>query len=276
MAQAMTWDPAKYVQFGDHRDRPFFDLTARIAAAAPRQVVDLGCGPGNLTATLAARWPDAVVLGLDSSPEMLGRAEQLAAGAPRLAFAAADIRDWTPGPECDVVVSNAALQWVPGHLDLLPRWLEALPSGAWFALQVPGNFGAPSHVLMRELAASPEWASRLGGVLRHDDAVGEAVDYLSVMLDAGWAADAWETSYQQLLQGPDPVLEWVRGTGLRPVLAALPPEDAARFEQQYAALLREAYPAGPHGTVFPFRRIFAVGHKAAESGTHGERHARQF
>ncbi|OFI38186.1 trans-aconitate methyltransferase [Arthrobacter sp. SW1] len=259
----MAWDPAKYVQFGDHRDRPFFDLTARIAAEAPRQVVDLGCGPGNLTATLATRWPGAAVLGVDSSPEMLERAELLATAVPGLSFVAADIRDWTPGPECDVVVSNAALQWVPGHLDLLPRWLDALPPDAWFALQVPGNFGAPSHVLMRELAASAEWASRLGGVLRHDDAVGELADYLSVMLDAGWAADAWESSYQQLLQGPDPVLEWVRGTGLRPVLAALPPEDAARFEQQYAALLREAYPAGPHGTVFPFRRIFAVGHKAA-------------
>lgn len=261
MVQAMTWDPGKYVQFGDYRDRPFFDLTARIGAGAPRKVVDLGCGPGNLTATLAARWPDAQVLGLDSAPEMLERAEHLTGGHPRLTFGAADILDWTPDTDCDVVVSNAALQWVPGHLELLPGWLDALPAGAWFALQVPGNFGAPSHVLMRGLAGSAEWSGRLAGVLRHDDAVGEPADYLTVMLDAGWSADAWETSYQQLLPGPDPVLEWVRGTGLRPVLAALPAAEAARFEEQYAALLREAYPATPHGTVFPFRRIFAVGHK---------------
>ena len=261
MAAAMTWDPGKDVQFGDYRDRPFFDLTARIAADSPRQVVDLGCGPGNLTATLAGRWPQARVLGLDSSPDMLARAAPLATETPGLSFAAADIRDWMPGPACDVVVSNAALQWVPGHLELLPDWLDALPAGAWFALQVPGNFGAPSHVLMRGLADSAEWSGRLAGVLRHDDAVAEAADYLTVMLDAGWTAVAWETSYQQLLPGPDPVLEWVRGTGLRPVLAALPPVDADRFEQQYAALLREAYPAGRHGTVFPFRRIFAVGHK---------------
>ena len=265
MAQAMTWDPGKYVQFGDYRDRPFFDLTARIAADSPRQVVDLGCGPGNLTATLAERWPEARILGLDSSPEMLRRAAAQAEGHPGLAFDAADIKDWMPDPKCDVVVSNAALQWVPGHLELLPGWLDALPPGAWFALQVPGNFGAASHTLMRELAASPEWAERLEGVLRHDDAVGEPADYLAVMLDAGWTADAWETSYQQLLSGPDPVLEWVRGTGLRPVLAALSREDAARFEEQYAATLREAYPANRHGTVFPFRRIFAVGHKPGTS-----------
>jgi trans-aconitate 2-methyltransferase len=261
----MTWDPAKYVQFGDYRDRPFFDLTARVAADSPRQVVDLGCGPGKLTATLAARWPEARVLGLDSSPEMLQRAAGQAEAHPGLTFEAADIADWMPGPECDVVVSNAALQWVPGHMELFPRWLDALPHGAWFALQVPGNFSAPSHTLMRRLAESPEWSDQLGGVLRHDDAVAGPADYLAVMLDAGWRADAWETSYQQLLPGPDAVLEWVRGTGLRPVLGALPPAEAERFEGQYASLLRAAYPAGRHGTVFPFRRIFAVGHKPGAS-----------
>jgi trans-aconitate 2-methyltransferase len=128
-------------------------------------------------------------------------------------------------------------------------------------MQVPGNFNAPSHALMRGLAASERWSEKLGGVLRGGESVGEPADYLGILLDAGCAADAWETSYQQVLAGPDPVLEWVRGTALRPVMAALGGEDARQFESEYAAALREAYPPGPHGTIFPFRRIFAVGRK---------------
>lgn len=234
---------------------------ARVLAAAPRHVVDLGCGPGNLTATLAERWPTAEVTGLDSSAEMLAKSEVHAHQMPNLSFGLADIAGWMPSGEADVVVTNAALQWVPGHRDLLARWLAALKPGAWFALQVPGNFNAPSHALMRGLAESTEWAGRLAGVLRHDDVVGEPDEYLKIMLDAGCDADAWETTYYQLLPGPDPVLEWVRGTGLRPVLAALSASDARDFEAEYSARLAQAYPAGPHGTVFPFRRIFAVARK---------------
>lgn len=259
----MKWDPAKYVQFGDYRDRPFFDLTGRVHAESPKQVVDLGCGPGNLTATLARRWPHAEVLGIDSSPEMLAKATAGTRGTPQLAFELADIAGWMPSPDTDVVISNAALQWVPGHQDLLARWLEALKPGAWFAVQVPGNFNSPSHVLMRELADSPGWTGRLKGVLRGGDSVGEPAGYLKIMLDSGCLADAWETSYQQVLPGPDPVLEWVRGTALRPVLAALSEEDALAFEAEYAAALKSAYPKTRHGTVFPFRRIFAVACKKA-------------
>ncbi|WP_411376312.1 trans-aconitate 2-methyltransferase [Arthrobacter sp. MPF02] len=259
----MQWDPAKYVQFGDHRHRPFFDLTGRILARQPALVVDLGCGPGNLTATLAERWPGAEVVGIDSSPDMLAKAAPLSNKYPSLKFERADIAGWTPPAGTDVVVSNAALQWVPGHRDLIRSWLEELRPGAWFAMQVPGNFNAPSHALMRELAASARWAPRLGGVLRGGESVGEPSDYLQILLDGGCTADAWETTYQQVLQGQDPVLEWVRGTALRPVLAALPPGEGEDFEAEYAAALRAAYPAGSHGTVFPFRRIFAVGCKGA-------------
>lgn len=259
----MKWDPAKYVQFGDYRNRPFFDLTARIQARRPRRVVDLGCGPGTLTATLAERWPGAQVVGLDSSAEMLAKAAPLAAEISALRFERGDIAGWMPTPDTDVVVSNAALQWVPGHRDLMRKWLEALPPGAWFALQVPGNFNAPSHALMRELAASERWAPKLGGVLRSGEAVGEPEEYLNILLDSGCSADAWETSYKQVLRGPDPVLEWVRGTALRPVMAVLDAVDGRLFESEYAAALREAYPQGVHGTVFPFRRIFAVGCKRA-------------
>jgi trans-aconitate 2-methyltransferase len=257
----MKWDPAKYVQFGDYRDRPFFDLTGRVQADRPVQVVDLGCGPGNLTASLAGRWPAADVVGVDSSAEMLAKAAAVADGTPSLRFELMDIADWMPSAETDVVVTNAALQWVPGHQDMIRKWLAVLRPGSWFAMQVPGNFNAPSHTLMRTLAGSPRWEPKLRGVLRGGESVGEPAEYLRILLDGGFTADAWETTYQQVLPGPDPVLEWVRGTALRPVLAVLPPEDAAAFEADYAAALRAAYPAMPHGTVFPFRRIFVVGRK---------------
>jgi trans-aconitate 2-methyltransferase len=257
----MKWDPAKYVQFGDYRDRPFFDLTGRVHADRPVQVVDLGCGPGNLTATLAERWPGADVVGLDSSAEMLSKAAAVAARTASLRFELADIADWEPSAEAEVVVSNAALQWVPGHQDLMRKWLAALRPGSWFGMQVPGNFNAPSHTLMREQAGSSRWEPKLRGVLRGGESVGEPAEYLRILLDAGFTADAWETIYQQVLPGPDPVLEWVRGTALRPVLAVLSPDEGTEFEAEYAAALREAYPPTPHGTVFPFRRIFAVGRK---------------
>jgi trans-aconitate 2-methyltransferase len=259
----VEWDPAKYVEFGDYRDRPFFDLTSRVHAENPRLVLDLGSGPGNLTATLADRWPSAQVVGVDSSADMLGLAAEWSANKPSLQFSREDIADWMPPVEADVVVTNAALQWVPGHRELLPRWLAALKPGAWFALQVPGNFNAPSHALMRELADSQAWSDRLAGVLRHEDVVGEAADYLRIMLDAGCDADAWETTYLQVLPGDDAVLEWVRGAGLRPVLAALPADEASEFEAEYAARLADAYPRSAYGTVFPFRRVFAVARKHA-------------
>jgi trans-aconitate 2-methyltransferase len=261
METNVKWDPLKYGQFGDYRDRPFFDLTGRIHADRPRQVVDLGCGPGNLTATLAQRWPDAKVVGLDSSAEMLAKAAMQADGQPGLTFELADIAHWMPAAETDVVVTNAALQWVPGHQEMLGRWLAALRPGAWFGMQVPGNFNAPSHTLMREMAATARWRPLLKDVLRGGESVGEPADYLHIMLDAGCTADTWETTYRQVLPGADPVLEWVRGTALRPVLAVLSVDEGRAFEAEYAAALRVAYPGTPHGTVFPFRRIFAVAQK---------------
>jgi trans-aconitate 2-methyltransferase len=258
---AMEWDPAKYVQFGDHRSRPFHDLTARVTARNPRRVVDLGCGPGTLTAVLARRWPDADVIGIDSSEKMLASATVMADRPANLSFELADIGAWTPPPGPDVVVSNAALQWVPGHEQLMKRWLDLLEPGAWLAVQVPGNFGAPSHALMRQLAESAPWRGKLGEVLRHDGAVSEPATYLGLLLDAGFRADAWETTYLQVLTGTRPVLDWVRGTTLLPVLAALDEQEGARFEHEYATLLDAAYPAGPTGTVYPFRRLFIVGQR---------------
>ncbi|HWG02925.1 MAG TPA: methyltransferase domain-containing protein, partial [Trebonia sp.] len=155
------WDAARYLRFGDERSRPFFDLTARITADAPEYVVDLGCGPGNLTAALAARWPRATVAGVDSSPEMIEAA--VAAGYPGVTFTRGDVREWAPGRAPDVITCNAVLQWVPGHDDLLRRWAGQLNAGGWLAFQLPGNFGSPSHVIVRELAAAPRWRGLLDG-----------------------------------------------------------------------------------------------------------------
>jgi trans-aconitate 2-methyltransferase len=255
----VRWDPQQYGQFAGERARPFLDLISRIGASSPRRVVDLGCGSGELTALLAARWPSAVVEGIDSSAEMVSSA----APADRVTLRVEDVTSWTPAPDADVVVSNATLQWVPTHRSLLAGWASSLPSGGWLAFQVPGNFDSPSHTLMRSLAESPRWASSLNGVLRHDDAVGTPSEYAEILLAGGLIADVWETTYVHVLPGPDPVLEWVRGTALRPVMAALPPESYAQFEEEFAAELRNAYPAKAHGTLFPFRRIFAVAHRLA-------------
>ena len=256
----LLWDPAQYARFGDERSRPFFDLTSQIGASQPGVVVDLGCGSGELTATLAERWPAAQVRGLDASAEMISRAVGLAGGA--LSFALADASSFD-ATGVDVLVSNALLQWVPGHDALLRRWTGQLAAGGWLAFQVPANFGSPSHRLMRELAESARWRDRLAGVLRHTDAVAEPAEYLELLIGAGLRVNAWQTSYLHVLSGPAPVLEWVRGTGLRPVLQALSEEEAAEFSAEYAALLRQAYPAREFGTVFPFLRTFVVAHKPA-------------
>jgi len=250
-----VWDPSKYLTFADHRSRPFFDLVGRITADAPRRVVDLGCGPGNLTAALAQRWPSAHLEASDSSPEMVAAARERGIDATVL-----DVRDWQPAQDTDVVVSNAVLQWVPGHEELLARWVKQLPHGAWLAFQVPGNFGAPSHVRVRELAASPRWRDRLESlVLREDDAVLDPEGYAGLLSDAGCAVDAWETTYLQRLTGDDPVLEWVTGTALRPIRTALSDEDWAVFRAELAPRLRAEYPQRADGTTwFSFRRVFVV------------------
>ncbi|HEY0166753.1 MAG TPA: methyltransferase domain-containing protein [Jatrophihabitans sp.] len=255
----MRWDPAQYAMFSDERSRPFFDLTGQIHAEQPAEVVDLGCGAGELTAALARRWPSATVRGLDASPEMIERAGEFAGG--RLSFGLADAADFDASG-VDVLISNALLQWVPEHQALLRRWAGELNAGGWLAFQAPANFGSPSHRLMRELAGSDRWRGRLAGVLRHD-VVAEPAEYLELLAEAGLRVNAWQTSYLHVLSGPDPVLDWVRGTGLRPVLQALGDGEAAEFEGEYAALLRQAYPAQPFGTVFPFLRTFVVAHKPA-------------
>ena len=211
---AAAWDPTAYRRFGTERGRPFTELVSRIGAEAPAIVVDLGCGEGSGTATLARRWPGARVIGVDSSPEMLS-----AAAPGRVEFVIGDVRDWTPDGPVDVVVTNAVLHWIPGHDRLIAEWASRLRPGGWLALQVPGNFRAPTHALLADLCRAPAWADRLADVGPRADAVLEPAGYLDVLTGAGLAADVWETTYLHVLTGADPVLGWVRSTVLRPVLA---------------------------------------------------------
>ncbi|MET8448790.1 trans-aconitate 2-methyltransferase [Streptomyces sp. NPDC005209] len=264
-----TWDPAQYLRHAGHRARPFADLLARIPGLPgdPPRIADLGCGPGNVTAVLAERWPTAHITGYDNSRAMLDKALVEYAGPTpgggSLDFADADLRTWAPTGTYDLIVSNAALHWVPGHLQALPVWLDAVAPGGSFAFQVPDNIDAPLHALMRELAATPRWRARLADVLRHEDSVHAPGVYLDRLARLGCAADVWQTTYFHVLQGEDPVLDWVKGTGLRPALTALADDPEARdaFVTEYRDLLREAYPSAPYGTVLPFRRLFAVATK---------------
>ncbi|MEV2224582.1 trans-aconitate 2-methyltransferase [Nocardia vinacea] len=252
------WDPKKYLTFDDHRSRPFFELLGRIGAEDPRRVVDLGCGPGHLTASLAERWPGAVIEASDSSPEMVAAARSLGIDAQL-----GTVQEWQPAPDTDVVIINAVLHWVPTHTTLLPQWVHALPAGAWLAFQVPGNFDAPSHLAIRELAGRAEWRDQLApaGILQPRDVL-DPSGYAQVLALAGCAVDAWETTYLQRLSGDDPVLEWVTGTALRPVRNALDDTAWQEFTAQLAPLLRAAYPRRLDGTTWlPFRRVFAVAHK---------------
>lgn len=251
------WDPDTYARYGDERSRPFHDLLARVRAESPAYVVDAGCGSGELTAVLARRWPQAEILGFDSSPAMITKARELDAG---VRFAVADVTTWHPDRPVDVIVSNAVLQWVPEHSKVVERWVDALSPGGWLAFQVPGNHDAPSHRVIRELCHSPAWADRLGDYDRGDP-VSTPVEYAELLSGFGCRVDAWETTYVHLLQGEDPVLAWVSGTALRPILDRLDEREARRFTAELGERLAEAYPAGPHGTPFPFRRIFVVGEK---------------
>ncbi len=251
------WDPGQYLRYAGERARPFFDLLARVGATDPGYVADLGCGPGNLTAALADRWPAAQVVGVDNSPEMIGAAQAEARGRGTLSFTLADIRDWQPDRPVDVLISNAALQWVPGHLDVVRRWPGLLSPGGWLAFQLPGNYAQPSNAILLELVRSERWRGLLAGAELNRQARDPA-EYLDLLAREGCAVDAWETTYLHVLPGPDPVVEWYRGTGLRPVLSMLTPELAEEFLGAYRERVAQAYPAAPYGTVLPFRRIFVV------------------
>lgn len=247
------WNPDAYLTFADERGRPFFELLSRVDADAPRRVVDLGCGPGNLTISLAQRWPHATIEALDSSPDMVESARERGVDAH-----VGDVGDWVPKPDTDVVISNAALQWVPDHADLLVGWAAQLGAGSWIAIQVPGNFDAPSHRAVRELARRRRWAEPLRD-LPFRAQVADPAGYAERLTDAGCTVDAWETTYVHVLGGENPVLEWITGTALRPVRSRLSDPEWEEFRAELTPLLDSSYPKRSDGKrFFPFRRIFVA------------------
>lgn len=258
-----AWDPERYLTYADERGRPFVELLARIGASSPRLVADLGCGPGNLTQLLKQRWPDAGILGLDSSPEMIAKARERGDG---VRYEVTDVRELDPDDRIDVLISNATFQWVPGHLDLLPSLAARVQPGGWFAFSVPGNFEEPSHTVRQALEAEPPYARALG-TLRTPLARPSSYDattYLRTLRSMFTEVDAWETTYLHVLHGEDPVFTWISGTSARPALAALDPLDGdlrPRFEAELKERLRAAYPDDGAGVVLAFRRIFFVGRR---------------
>ena len=256
----MSWDPAQYLRFADERLRPGFDLLARIGELPPGPIVELGCGTGVHTGAIAERWPDRDVSGVDGSPEMLARA---AAGAARVRWVEADIKSWRTTEPAALIFSNATLQWLDGHETLVPRLMRQLVAGGILAIQMPRNFDAPSHVLMRETAAEAPWGGRLVPLLRVDPVARPEVYYNWLAPLARGGLDLWETEYLHVLAGAadaeSPILAWVRGSALRPLLALLAPPEQDAFAARYDAKLKAAYIRRADGrTLFPFRRLFLV------------------
>jgi trans-aconitate 2-methyltransferase len=247
-------DPDQYARFRDERSRPFFHLLDRIPAELPfESIVDLGCGSGELTRSLAERWPRAHVVGLDYSPQMLARSGEYAIEG-RLSFVEGDVNDYdTPA---DLIFANATLQWVDDHDSLFPRLAALVNAGGVLAVQMPFSQVLRSHELLEETARDGPWAAKLAAWRRFQ--VRPLSWYIELLSHLGFSVDAWETTYYFVLQGDDPVLEWVKGTSLQPILSLLGKAERAEFISRYAVALREAYPPTPQGTIYPFRRIFFV------------------
>ncbi len=251
-----TWDPRQYLKFADHRLRPARDLLAQIPLDGPRTVYDLGCGPGNITRLLAERWPAATVTGVDSSPEMLVRARQ---EAPAVTFVQADIARWSPPASADLLFSNATLHWLDDHGRLLRRLMGQLAPGGVLAVQVPHNHQAPSHLLMGAAAEDGPWRTKLSLVRPILRSVESADAYYRILAPVARRVDIWESEYLHVLEGDNPVVEWTKGTALRPYLDALDEPDRSGFFAAYSARIAAAYPKQADGrTLLPFRRIFFV------------------
>jgi trans-aconitate 2-methyltransferase len=254
-----AWSPGQYLKFADERTRPARDLLAAVPLAQPRRVVDLGCGPGNSTELLAARFPEAAVSGIDSSPEMLAAARKR---LPALSFVEVDATTWTPEAETDLVFANAVFHWVPDHRAVMARLLAALPAGGALAVQMPDNLDEPSHRLMRHTALDGPWRDRFDVPIAREVLFAPPA-YYDALRPLAARVDIWRTIYNHPVEGAAAMLEWVRSTGLRPYLDRLTPDERPVFEADYVARLADAYPALADGKVlFRFPRLFIVAVRA--------------
>lgn len=255
----MRWNPKQYLEFSGHRLRPALDLINQMPAESPARVYDLGCGPGNITRMLAERWPGASVCGIDSSPDMLARACE---EPSTVDWRESDINSWTAEFPADIIFSNAALQWLDDHKALFGRLLSMLNPGGVLAVQMPKNFTAPSHLLRDAVAGSGPWADMLAPLYRQAPIL--SPDFYYDLLAPGSASvDIWETEYTHILEGANPVLDWISGTALKPYLDAFDSAGKANwkeaFLEEYKSRLNEAYPKRMDGrTLFSFRRLFIV------------------
>ena len=257
----LDWDAGRYLRFEAERTRPAADLLARVPLDEAARVVDLGCGPGNSTALLAARFPGARVVGVDSAPDMLAAARRTLPGAT---FVEADLRDFAPAEPPDLVFANAVLQWLPDHATLLPRLARGLAPEGCLAVQMPDNLDEPSHRLMRSVAADGPWAERIGDAGAVRTRIAPASDYHDWLVGAGCTVDAWATTYHHPLEDAAAIVAWLRATGLRPFLAPLTPELRAGFLAAYERALAEAYPRRADGRVLlAFPRLFLVARRTA-------------
>ncbi len=257
MTNSTSWNPSLYLQFEDHRLRPALDLLNRLPLQHAEAVCDLGCGAGNVMPFLARRWPQARILGIDNSAEMLQRARR---EYPRFDFQEHDAAEWRAQTPADVIFSNAALHWLTDHRQLFPRLLKQLKPGGCLAVQMPANFNAASHTLIRAVLDDLRlWNEELRRAL---NSVGilDAADYYDILAPRTGSLDIWQTEYVQALDGEDPVFNWVRASALRPVFNCLAPVQFSAFIDEYKRRLSDVYPRRDDGSVlFPFKRLFIVG-----------------
>ncbi len=250
------WDADLYLKFGNERTQPVRDLLQRIALTEPRRIVDVGCGPGNSTAELRRRWPAASIVGLDKSPEMIAKARE---SFPEGEWIAGDAATWKASEPFDLVFSNAVWHWLRDHEGLVRHWLDQIAAGGALAFQVPAHYDSPLHREIVEISRDPAWDGRMAGaraaLTHHPPAF-----YYDLLQSRSSRIDLWETTYYHVLAGPEAVVEWFRGTGLRPYLEALSsPEERQRFEALLLERYAKAYPRRPDGKIlFPFRRLFLV------------------
>ena len=254
-----NWNPSQYLRFGNERLQPVIDLIGRIPLESPRVIYDLGCGTGSGTVILKERWPDAQVTGVDSSETMLEMTRTLDAD---VSWQHSDLNAWEPSVPADLIFSNAVFHWLDDHHALFPRLMTKLAPGGILAVQMPLNWHEPTHRLIAGMVRGGPWRSRLEPHLREFPVL-KGQEYYDLLIGQASSIDMWETTYYHILEGQDPVVEWTKGSILRPLLDLLEEPEAETFLEMYRGHIAQAYPQQSDGkTVLPFRRLFFMAIKS--------------